>query len=75
MNRYTQQFLRPIDQRSPGHNNFVRWSGEAAEAYSQLVAQIGVLPLGDAAINPLFSEAMEIFIAEQVVIPITQARK
>ena len=75
MNRYTQQFLRPIDQRSPGNNNFVRWSGAGAETYSQLVAQIGVLPLGDSAINPLVSEAMEIFMSEQVVIPITQARK
>ena len=75
MNRYTQQFLRPIDQRASGNNNFVRWSGDGAKTYSQLVAKIGVLPLGDSAIIPLMSEAMKIFISEQVVIPITQSRK
>ena len=75
MNRYTQQFLRPIDQRASGNNNFVRWSGVGAKTYSQLVAKIGVLPLGDSAIMPLMSEAMKIFMSEQVVIPITQSRK
>ena len=75
MNRYTQQFLRPIGERSPGNNNFVRWRGEGAEKYSEIVSQIGVLPLGDPKIRPLVAEAMAIFMAEQVVIPITQARK
>ena len=75
MNRYTQQFLRPIDQRASGNNNFVRWSGAGAKTYSQLVSKIGVLPLGDSAIMPLMSEAMTIFMSEQVVIPITQSRK
>ena len=75
MNRYTQQFLRPIDQRSPSQNNFVRWSGTGTEAYNQLVVQIGVLPLDDSTIMPLVSEAMKIFMSEQVVIPITQSRK
>lgn len=73
MNRYTTQFYRPIDQRAPGNNNFVRWNGEAAERYSNIVKQIGVMPLGDSGIVPLFVEAMEIFMREQVVIPITQA--
>ena len=75
MNRYTQQFLRPIDQRASGNNNFVRWNGAGAKTYSQLVSKIGVLPLGDSAIMPLMSEAMKIFMSEQVVIPITQSRK
>ena len=75
MNRYTQQFLRLVDQRSPGNNNYVRWSGAEAEEYSQIVAKIGVLPLGDPGIEPLVAEAMKIFMTEQVVIPITQARK
>ncbi len=53
----------------------MRWSEKAAEADSKLVPQIGVLPLGDSPIIPLVSEAMKIFISEQVVIPITQSRK
>ena len=73
MNRYTNQFYRPVGNRSPGNNNFVRWGGEKANQYSQLVAQIGVLPLGSTNIEPLFVEAMQLFLEEQVVIPLNQA--
>ena len=37
MNRYTQQRLRPIDQRS-SNNNFSPWRGAVIEAY-RLVGQ------------------------------------
>lgn len=37
MNRYTQQRLRPIDQRS-SNNNFSPWRGAVIEAY-RLVSQ------------------------------------
>ena len=75
MNRYTTQFYRLIGERSPGHNNSVRWSGEVAEQYSQLVEKIGTMSLGNAAVEPLFVKAMELFMADQVIIPITQGRK
>ena len=35
MNRYTNQFYRPIGERAPGNNNFVRWQGSKADRYSQ----------------------------------------
>ncbi|MAJ72980.1 hypothetical protein CMK13_08235 [Candidatus Poribacteria bacterium] len=73
MNRYTSQFHRPIGARSPGNNNFVRWKGKKADQYSQLVSEIGVLPLGSTNIEPLFIEAMQLFQEEQVVIPLNQA--
>ena len=75
LNRYTSQFWRPIDERAPSNNNFVRWQGEKADQYSQIVARIGILPLGDAEILPLVAEAMNHFVSEQVMIPLTQARK
>lgn len=75
MNRFTTQFHRPIGERSPGNNNYVRWNNSATKRYSELVEKIGVLPLGDDRIMPLFIEAMKIYMSEQVVIPITQARK
>ena len=75
MNRYTKQFYRPIGSRTPGNNNFVRWTGSQADKYSKIVKKIGILPLNDLAIEPLVIEAMEIFMNQQVVIPITQARK
>ena len=73
MNRYTNQFYRPIGERAPGNNNFVRWQGSKADRYSQLVTQIGVLPLGDSGIETLFTEAMQLFLEDQVVIPLNQA--
>ena len=75
MNRYTQQFLRPVGERSPGLNNYVRWSGANAKEYSRIVDEIGVIPLGDPKIESMVAEAMQFFISDQVVIPITQARK
>ncbi|MCS5611420.1 MAG: ABC transporter substrate-binding protein, partial [Candidatus Poribacteria bacterium] len=73
MNRYTTQFYRQISERAPGLNNFVRWTGKKAKTYSRIVSQIGILPLGDPTIDPLFAEAMEIYLSEQVTIPLTQA--
>jgi len=75
MNRYTNRFLRPINQRSPSGNNYVRWSGSKADQYSQIVKKIGVMPLGDPKIEHLVAEAMKLFMDDQVVIPVTQARK
>lgn len=73
MNRYTNQFFRKTSERAPSLNNFVRWTGPKSETYSQIVSQIGILPLGDPTIRPLFTEAMEIYSSEQVTIPLTQA--
>jgi len=52
--------------------NAWRWDNQE---YSDLVAEIGVLPLGDEAIDPLFVEAAGIFLSELPVIPVTQAKK
>ena len=73
MNRFTRQYYRPINERSISNNNFVRWQGEKNDKYSQLVAEIGVLPLREPKIMPRFREAMQIFMTEQVVIPLNQA--
>jgi peptide/nickel transport system substrate-binding protein len=67
------RWLVPVGERASGDS--WRWSGEAADAYSAIVDQIGVLPLGDPKIDELFVEAMDIWFAELPVIPITQARK
>ena len=73
MNRFTSQYYRPLNKRAMSSNNFVRWRGKGNDRYSQLVAEIGVLPLGNAKVIPLFQEAMRIFMAEQVVVPLNQA--
>jgi peptide/nickel transport system substrate-binding protein len=63
----------PVGERASG--NQWRWSGPGAERYGELVDQIGTLPLGDPAIDPLFIEAASIYLDELPTIPITQARK
>lgn len=75
MDRDNVNWLAPIGEPAPGGNNLGRWSGEKAEAYSAIVDQMGVLPLGDEAIMPLFMEAMGIWYEELPTLPITQATK
>lgn len=75
MNRYNSRWLVPVGERSPGNNNYVRWSGAGNDAYTELVNQIGVLPLGDPQIVDLVVEAMTIWYDEMPFIPLTQATK
>jgi peptide/nickel transport system substrate-binding protein len=73
MDTMNVRWLVPVGERASG--NQWRWSGPEAEAYSALVDQIGVLPLGDPAIDPLFVEAATIYLENLPTIPITQAKK
>ena len=63
-------YVVPVGERAS--KNAWRWDN--AE-YSALVDQIGVLPLGDPAIDDLFVEAANIFMDEMPVLPVTQAKK
>jgi peptide/nickel transport system substrate-binding protein len=73
MNTMNVSWLVPVGELANG--NQWRWSGEGAERFSALVDQIGVLPLGDPAIEPLFVEAATIYLDELPTIPVTQAKK
>ena len=73
MDYFNVSWLVDIGERAA--RNRGRWSGEAAEAYSAIVDQIGVLPLGDPQIKELVVDAMRIWMAELPAIEITQARK
>ncbi|MCS6835281.1 MAG: ABC transporter substrate-binding protein [Anaerolineae bacterium] len=75
MNRYTAQFITPIGQNAPGNNNTGRWNTEATAAYSEIVAQIGALPLGDPRVPDLVAEAYSYIHAETPFIPLVQASK
>ena len=50
---------------SPSSNNYVHWSGANADRYSQIVAEIGVIPLGAPIIKPMVAEAMKLFMANK----------
>jgi peptide/nickel transport system substrate-binding protein len=75
LNRYTNNFYKPVGEAVNGGNNHVRWSGEANDAYSAIVEEIGVLPLGDPSITEKVVEAYRYLYDEMPFIPITQARK
>ena len=69
------KYLLPVGERADADRNAWRWSGDAAEQYGAIVDQMGTLPLGDPQLDELYLQAMEIYLAELPVIPITQAKK
>ena len=75
MDTFNVKWLKPVGERTAESQDAWRWSGPAAEQYGKLVDQIGTLPLGDPKIDELFVQAMDIWLAELPVIPVTQAKK
>ena len=70
MNTLNISHVVPVGERASA--NAWRWENQE---YSDLVDQIGVLPLGDPQIDDLFVQAAEIYMDELPVIPVTQAKK
>jgi peptide/nickel transport system substrate-binding protein len=75
MNTLAGDQVAPNGERATGaqgNGNVFRW---ANPEYTDLVNQIGSLPLGDPKIDPLFIDAMKIFYDELPAIPLFQAKK
>ncbi len=70
MDTLSNRWIMPVGERAS--NNGWRWDNQE---YSDLVAQIGELPLGDPQIAELAQQALTIYYAELPTIPITQAKK
>jgi len=75
MDTFSTRWLKPVGERTGENQNAWRWSGENAVRYSTLVDEIRALPLGDPRIDELFTRAMDIWLDELPIVPITQARK
>jgi len=75
MDTFNVRWLKPVGERAADDQNSWRWSGPNAEAYAQIVDEIGVLPLGDPKVEELFVQAMDYWFQDLPVIPITQAKK
>lgn len=73
MDTFNTSWLLPVGERASGDK--WRWSGEKADAYSAIVDEMGVLPLGDPKLDDMFVQAMDIWMEELPVIPVTQAKK
>jgi len=66
-------YYQPVGKIASG--DFVRWNTDGAKAYSKIVDQIGVLPLGDPSIPGLVAQAYKYLYDENPVIPLVQAEK
>jgi peptide/nickel transport system substrate-binding protein len=75
LDTFNTKWLKPVGERAADNQNAWRWSGEAADAYSAIVDEMGTLPLGDPKLDDLFVQAMDYWMAELPVIPVTQAKK
>jgi peptide/nickel transport system substrate-binding protein len=64
------KWLKPVGERAD--QNGWRWNNKA---YSDIVDQMGTLPLGDPKVDELFVQAMDLYYKDLPVIPITQAKK
>jgi peptide/nickel transport system substrate-binding protein len=73
LDQFNVMWLKPVGERAD--RDRWRWSGPAAEEYSKLVDEMGVLPIGDPKVEELFVQAMDIWFDELPVIPVTQAKK
>jgi peptide/nickel transport system substrate-binding protein len=73
LDRYTAQYVRPVGERAPGWNNAARWNTENTAAYSEVVAELGSLPLGDPAAVDLTVEAVGYLIEDMPFIPLLQS--
>lgn len=70
MDTLSNRWYKAVGERASGDQ--WRWNNKE---YSDLVAQIGTLPLADPKIDDLFVKAMTIYYKELPVIPVAQAKK
>ena len=57
------------------YNNAARWNSDVAAEYSAIVDRIRDLPLNDPAVEPLFIEAMDLWLSETPAVPLVEAVK
>jgi peptide/nickel transport system substrate-binding protein len=75
MNRYSTDWWTPIGERAVGGHTISRWQSENSERYSEIVREIGVMPLGDPAIVDMVVEAYGLWYEELVDLATVQATK
>jgi peptide/nickel transport system substrate-binding protein len=73
LDAYSTRHLRPVGEPVSGfYSNSSRWSGDNAEAYSEIVDEIGQLPPGDPRVDELFVEANEYWFEDLPTVPLIQ---
>lgn len=72
MDRYTDKYVVPVGERSPGNSNHIRWK---SPGYSKPVDAMATLPLGDPDVSNHFVDASTVWLEEIPFFPVTQAKK
>lgn len=73
LDAWSTRHLPPPGEPVDGfYSNSSRWSGENAEAYAELVAEIGTLQPNDPKIEELFLEAMDYWYEDLPSVPLIQ---
>jgi len=76
MDTFSTRHLPEEGEPSSGfYANTQRWDGEAAEAYSEIVAKMIDTPPDAPEMNDLFLEAMDVWLSDMPALPIAQATK
>jgi peptide/nickel transport system substrate-binding protein len=75
MDRYSINYWTPIGERAIGGNTVSRWTSANSERYSEIVDQIGIMPLGDPAIVDMVVEAYGLWHEEMPDLATVQATK
>jgi peptide/nickel transport system substrate-binding protein len=73
MDTLNVSWIKAVGERA--NHNRQRWNTDGAKAYSDIVNQIGTLPLGDPQIPDLVVKAYKYIYDETPVIPLVQAEK
>lgn len=71
-NYHPRWYVAPGEKASSGQANTPRWRGAKADQFGQIVDRMALLPPNDARLEPLFRDALEIWLAELPNFPIQQ---
>jgi peptide/nickel transport system substrate-binding protein len=73
LDAFSIRHFRPAGEPIDGfYTNSPRWSGDIAEEYSEIVAEMANVPPGDPRMDELFLEAMDLWYADLPSVPLVQ---
>jgi peptide/nickel transport system substrate-binding protein len=73
LDAYSVRHFRPAGEPIDGfYTNSARWSGDIAEKYSEIVAEMETVPPGDPKMDELFLEAMDYWYQDLPSVPLVQ---
>ena len=74
LDNYHVRYFTPTGERLTGgaQANSPRWKSAKSEEFSKITDQVGMLAPGDPKIEPLFRQALDLWLQELPVVPVSQ---